>query len=231
MLTRTKVLYGIPRVLSPQQTPSSGVFLNISFAFGDDPPFKSYIRKMVESEVVDFLNDANLITKLDPLLGQNKVQIIYFPADESSKNMTFVYIEGTRCKSDGLNKRCWSNPSFCLGWEQFCFEADDKFSLCNNQALNSDINYYKTSSLVDSSKLLWAEPQIMTVIEHKQTEAELIEGEQLLYDWQCLYLKDDLKPRNITDVFCTTIPEPYSMYSIAVDKTKYSSKFLKSASG
>lgn len=143
--------------------------------------------------------------------------------------MTFVYIDGIRCKSDGFNKRCWSNPSFCLGWEQFCFEADDKFSLCNNQELNPNISFYKESSLIDSSKLLWAQPNIMSVIDHDDSETEIIESEQYLHDWQCSYI-DHLKPRNVTFVLCTSMPVPYWIYTNIVDKGG-NLKFLKTISG
>lgn len=229
MVPRIKVDYEIPLIPRPEKPPRNGIFVNISFAFGDDPPFRSYIRKMEESQISIFLNDEHFITKLDPLLAKNKVQIIHFPADESGRNMTFVYIEGIRCKSDGFHNRCWSKPSFCLGWEQFCFEADDVLSLCNNQELNQSITSFESSSLIDSSKLLWAQPEIITVIEHKQTEAEILEEVQYFYDWQCWYFKD-LKPRNVTDVLCTTIPLHYSIYSSVVDKS-LSVKCLKTAAG
>lgn len=217
VLPRNKIVNEIPFVPITEQTPLNGIYVNISFAFGDDPPFKSYLRNIEETNVLKLLNDTLFITRLDPLLEQSKVQIIYFPADESGKNMTFVYIEGFRCKSDGSTNRCWSSPSFCLGWEQYCIEADDQFSLCNNQESNPTIKYYKSSSLVDRSKLLWAEPDIMAVIEHEHAEAEIIVGEQYRYDWICLTLNGS-KPRNVTDILCRTILEPYWIYSNLVDK-------------
>lgn len=228
MLPRIKVPRGILH-LATALPPTDGRLLNISFAIGDEPPYKSYIQKLEESKIISFLDDDNIIANLEPLLGQNKVQIIYFPPDESGKNMTFVYIEGTRCKSDGLNKRCWSDPSFCLGWEQFCFEADDQFSLCNNQELDPSTKFYKESSLIDSSKLLWVQPDIMSIIGHDQSEAEVIDSEQILHNWQCSY-GDLSKPRNVTYVLCTAIPRQYWIYTNIVDKER-NLKFLKSISG
>lgn len=211
----------------------NGTFLNISFAFEENPPFKSYLHMLEEWEIQSFLKDKNLITKLDPTLGQSKVQMIYFPEDDrDGKNMTFVYIEGTRCKSDGLNSRCWSTPSFCLGWEQYCFEADDELSLCNNQDLDSSIPYYETSSLVDSSKLLWAEPNILLVLENHHFETEIIKSDPLMYDWDCIPPPplEQEEERNVTDVLCTTTPNIYFIYKNIIDKVG-SLQLLKTIAG
>lgn len=144
--------------------------------------------------------------------------------------MTFVYIEGHRCKSDGLNSRCWSNPSFCLGWEQYCFEADNKFSLCNNQELDPIIPYYKSSSLIDSSKLLWSEPNIMQVVAYNRTETEIIETDQSLYEWECLDPPNQEESQNVTDVLCTALRPKYWIYTHIIDKGG-NVKLLKTAAG
>lgn len=195
-----------------------GVVLNISFAYNNEPPLKAYIHREEPLKILPLLLGENLLTKLDPELGLPKIQIIYFSDYGTDKNLTFVYIEGLRCKSDGFSKRCWSEPSFCLGWEEYCFRADDKFSLCNNIEWDSHVPYFTKSSLIDSINLFWAEPKIMSIIEHDNISAEVIENEPIPRDWQCNFVDDEMDNMNITNILCTTSRIKYWIYSNLIDK-------------
>lgn len=232
----SRIEYINPQNIKIPKSPSesaNGMILNISFAFKNETPFKSYIRRVEPVRILSYLNDKNLITKLDPLLGLPKVEILYFRGNEDGKNMTFVYIEGIRCKSDGITRRCWAEPSFCLGWEQFCFEADDKYSLCNNPEIDSYIGYFEKSSLLESMDLLWAEPSISFIVDNDDIEAEVISNEPTMRDWHCNYVDDIIADgivSNITQVLCTSARVKYWIYSNIVDKG-YNVKTLKTFTG